>query len=244
MKKIILLLLIISIILGIINFITVYQKCDFNKIYADLTVSEKTSNTIKHFSNLGISEIAKRNDNYKLVKFQEIVNICKYNIANFLVINYIDQMYQCAITNNVTKGYEIAQKRNNIIINLNLNYKQFSFDDYILLSKVISTEAGDNRASLEWKMCVGEVVLNRVAHPLFPNSISEVVYQKGQYEGSEAYGQVHPTPLCYEAAARLLKGERVFNDINVVFQANFTQGHGIVKIFTLSPYPPTYFCYY
>lgn len=40
---------------------------------------------------------------------------------------------------------------------------QYSESDLMLLAKVIYAEAGSDFLSDEWKMCVGEVVLNRVA---------------------------------------------------------------------------------
>ena len=61
-------------------------------------------------------------------------------------------------------------------------------------------------------MCIGEVVLNRVASREFPDSISEVIYQDGAFEGvhDEAF-QCHTVPTEANAALalRLLQGERM-----------------------------------
>ena len=51
--------------------------------------------------------------------------------------------------------------------------------DVQLLAKVISGEARGE--SYEGQVAVGAVVLNRVAHPSFPDSISGVVYQSGAF---------------------------------------------------------------
>lgn len=48
-----------------------------------------------------------------------------------------------------------------------------------LLAKVINGEARGE--PYEGQVAVGAVVLNRVQHPSFPNSISGVVYQKGAF---------------------------------------------------------------
>ncbi len=48
-----------------------------------------------------------------------------------------------------------------------------------LLAKVISAEARGE--SYEGQVAVGAVVLNRVAHPSFPDTISGVVYQNGAF---------------------------------------------------------------
>ena len=56
---------------------------------------------------------------------------------------------------------------------------QYSSSDVQLLAKVISAEARGE--SYEGQVAVGAVVLNRVAHPSFPDSISGVVYQSGVF---------------------------------------------------------------
>lgn len=51
--------------------------------------------------------------------------------------------------------------------------------DVELLAKVISAEARGE--SYEGQVAVGAVILNRVAHPSFPDSLSGVIYQKGAF---------------------------------------------------------------
>ena len=56
---------------------------------------------------------------------------------------------------------------------------KYSSSDVALLAKVISAEARGE--PYEGQVAVGAVVLNRVAHPSFPNSVSGVVYQSGAF---------------------------------------------------------------
>lgn len=56
-----------------------------------------------------------------------------------------------------------------------------SVDDTTLLAAIIELEAGGN---YEGGIAVGNVVLNRVNSPSYPNSISGVIYQKGQFPGA------------------------------------------------------------
>ncbi|MBR3148754.1 MAG: spore cortex-lytic enzyme [Eubacterium sp.] len=56
---------------------------------------------------------------------------------------------------------------------------KYTADEINLLAKVISAEARGE--SYEGQVAVGAVVLNRVAHPSFPDSISGVVYQNGAF---------------------------------------------------------------
>lgn len=47
------------------------------------------------------------------------------------------------------------------------------------LAQLVEAEAGNQ--SLEGKQLVADVVLNRVADPDFPNTIHDVIFQKGQF---------------------------------------------------------------
>ena len=60
---------------------------------------------------------------------------------------------------------------------------EVDFDDLYLLARLVESEAGSE--SYETKMMVASVVMNRVADSRFPDSIREVIYQKGQFEVTE-----------------------------------------------------------
>ena len=55
----------------------------------------------------------------------------------------------------------------------------YAQSDVNLLAKVISAEARGE--SYTGQVAVGAVVLNRVAHPSFPNTVAGVVYQNGAF---------------------------------------------------------------
>ena len=58
-------------------------------------------------------------------------------------------------------------------------YGGYSSSDYELLARIISAEArGEPYLG---QVAVGAVVLNRIEHPSFPDSLSGVVYQKGAF---------------------------------------------------------------
>jgi len=78
--------------------------------------------------------------------------------------------------------------------------------DLLWLSRIISAESRGE--SLLGKIAVGNVVLNRVANPTFPNTIREVIFQNGQFTPVKN-GHVYDTPteesiiaakLCLEGA--------------------------------------------
>jgi len=102
-----------------------------------------------------------------------------------------------------------------------------SSSDRELLARIINAEAGGS--SVEDQMLVGNVVLNRVNSEKFPDTIREVIYQRGQYSPTwnGAINKI-PTETAYACADRLLAGERLAPS-NVVFQAQFKQGSGVWK---------------
>lgn len=89
-----------------------------------------------------------------------------------------------------------------------------------ILANVVAGEAGS--CPQEHQIAVAAVVLNRVADPRFPDSVSEVVGQPGQY--SERYlTATGASEECYEAARIAMEGGHDVPE-TVIYQANFPQG--------------------
>lgn len=158
-------------------------------------------------------------------------------------VDYTSVMVDAAVAGDYQTGLEAEQSRNEKIDDLGLPATKIAFHDLMLLSKIMYAEAGSEWLSDEWKMCVGEVVLNRVASSEFPNTIEEVLAQPGQYygAGSSYFNSLLPSRRCVLGAVRLLNGERLMDDA-VVFQANFRQGSGIHTAFYDNLLGWTYFC--
>lgn len=80
-----------------------------------------------------------------------------------------------------------------------------SASDAYLLAKVIAAEArGESYAG---QVAVGAVVLNRVAHPSFPDSIAGVVYQKGAFSCvNDSNWSVSPNETSQKAARDAMNG--------------------------------------
>lgn len=118
---------------------------------------------------------------------------------------------------------------------------KYTQEDLMLLAKVIYSEAGSSWLSDEHQRLVGQVVLNRVADESFPDTIEEVVYQKGQYSSASRLNSITPDERTIANARWLLEGNRV-TPADVVYQANFPQGSYTYKIITDSILGSTYFC--
>lgn len=95
-------------------------------------------------------------------------------------------------------------------------------DDLYWLAHLLAGEC--QSYSRECQLYTGSVVLNRVAHKSYPNTIEGVITQRRQYS-SYTDGNFHrePTPTNWEVAEELLRGGSVLPS-NVVFQAQFRQG--------------------
>ena len=158
--------------------------------------------------------------------------------------DYLSIMLRAAAVGDTEAGRAAAMCRNEKIDDENTGEVKIDFDELFLLAKIIYAEAGSPQLGLEWKMCVGEVVLNRVASPEFPDSIYDVIYEPGQYHGVDSFEFIYsltPSSECVEAALRLLEGERLLAPW-VVFQANFKQGGGVYAEYYDSELGYTYFC--
>lgn len=115
----------------------------------------------------------------------------------------------------------------------------FSSEDVTLLARIMQEEDGVDEVDdpdHAWPdlpiMAIGEVVLNRVASPEYPNTIEAVLKQTNPIQYAPVYeagwDRIKPHERYIELAIRLLAGERVLGDPQVVYQATFSQGRGAV----------------
>ena len=127
-----------------------------------------------------------------------------------------------------------------------------------ILAKVIAKEAG----ICPWlhRIAVGQVVMNRVASPDFPNTVKEVVGQKHEWYDSDGIFhriyQYHPSYCSdfegidrqfYEDAKFILDGNAVNTYVpdDIIWQAEFPQGTEtwwISEINYQNFHSTTYFC--
>ena len=122
----------------------------------------------------------------------------------------------------------------------------YTENDVFMLATIIGQEtAGEDE---EIALAVGNVVINRINDPRFPNNMYDVLTARLQYghdngEGFyfNSYVTAEGRELCLRVARRLLEGERVLPS-NVVWQAGFPQGEGVYIYYDTYPYG-TYLCY-
>lgn len=125
--------------------------------------------------------------------------------------DYLEAMICAAIIGDVRAGHN-AEKLRGISEVGNDEYIPISFDELYLLSRYIYVKFGNARCSDELRLCAGEVVLNRVASPEYPNSIEGVICQPGQVNAVDVHALDAcrtPSEECVRVALRLLQGERM-----------------------------------
>ena len=159
--------------------------------------------------------------------------------------DYMAAMAQAVTAGDYAAGAAAAAARTEKLADLGLDYAPVDFEELWLLSKIIYAEAGSAWLDMDWKMAVGEVVLNRMASPEFPDTMREVLEQPGQYYGknSRYFDSLKPSAECVEAARRLLEGERVLGEPGVVFQSNYRLGSGVYLELRDSLLGSTYLCW-
>lgn len=157
--------------------------------------------------------------------------------------SYAELMMSAACQGDISLGHEYERLRNLKKQHLHIE-DNLTFDDLYLLSKIIETEAGSNWLTEEHRQMVASVVVNRVKSPEFPNTLYEVVYQRGQYAAARTsrFENLIPSEKAVRSAMAVLKDGSIAPP-SVVFQAEFVQGKGTYKKITDSILGTTYFCY-
>lgn len=105
-----------------------------------------------------------------------------------------------------------------------------------LLARLVNAEAGD--VSKETQIAVASVILNRVNSEKFPDTISEVIYQSGQYTTvSGSKFNETPNESSMESAAYVYQNGSQIPE-NVLYQSLTPLGGGVWK-----QLDGNYFCY-
>ena len=154
---------------------------------------------------------------------------------------YLEEMAEAAAEADVPAG-RAAEKSRAAALAAGGSGEPISFDELYLLARVIDCEAGSDWLTDDFRLCVGGVVLNRVASPEFPDTLQEVIYQRGQYNvvNTPRFASLAPRRACVDAAMRLLQGERRMVPA-VVFQSDSLQGE-LFTMYADRRLGNTYFC--
>ena len=118
-------------------------------------------------------------------------------------MSIVTKAFDATLRWDAASGKILVQRGTGALMSGDAFYNQ---DDLFWMSRVMFAEAGNQ--GLKGQMAVGNVVMNRVANPIFPNSIHGVLAQKNQfstYKGG-ALAKRTPTESCTIAAKLVLDG--------------------------------------
>lgn len=135
----------------------------------------------------------------------------------------------------------VAETEIEAVVDVKPTYSEYELD---LLARLMTAEMGAYWMPDEAQLYVGSVVLNRVNHVDFPNTLYDVIYQNGQY-GPVSNGTIYSPPdeRAVKNARYLLENGSIL-PANVVFQAEFSQGDGVYcQYYDRVLGTTTYFCY-
>lgn len=99
----------------------------------------------------------------------------------------------------------IAGNKTLSAMGINTTNQTSGSSDYELLARLISAEARGE--SYLGQVAVGAVVLNRIDHPSFPDTLAGVIYQKGAFtclDDGQFYEPIED--ICYSAAQDAING--------------------------------------
>ena len=118
-------------------------------------------------------------------------------------LSIVTKAFDASLSWDAAAGKILVQRGSGALMSGDAFYNQ---DDLFWMSRVMFAEAGNQ--GLKGQMAVGNVVMNRVANPIFPDSIHGVLAQKNQfstYKGG-ALAKRTPTESCIIAAKLVLDG--------------------------------------
>ena len=113
----------------------------------------------------------------------------QYNGTIMVPLSVVTKAFDAKLNWDAATGLIHVQCGSGALVSGNAFYNQ---DDLFWLSRVIFAESGNQ--PLEGKMAVGNVVLNRVASPIFPNSVHGVLAQKSQFSTYKGGKLANRTP--------------------------------------------------
>lgn len=105
-----------------------------------------------------------------------------------------------------------------------LAYNGYTLQDVELVAQTIFWENWYTDAEKETAYWTGCVVKNRVESDQFPNTVHDVIYQKGQYSTTKYFFTKEVPEECYEMAKRILAFDTDDVPKEILFQARFKQG--------------------
>lgn len=127
-------------------------------------------------------------------------------------------------TSNIINSVNISTMITNIREDIPTVIPYITEDEIELLARLVFAEAGNQ--DIIGKRYVVDIVLNRIGSETFPNTIEEVIYQKGQFStASYLYSsRIQPTEEDYQIVLEEL--ENIYNTEVIYFRTGYYHSYG------------------
>lgn len=156
----------------------------------------------------------------------------------------LERLEAAALAADREAGRRAADARNARIRSGGAQERELDFDELLLLARFLDAAVGGPEVSGELRLCTGEVVLNRVASPEFPDTLEGVLSERSMFPLSqrpEALEGRMPSQESVQAALELLLGRRMLAR-GVVYLGERRYGGGVYATFCDRKQRFTYFC--
>ncbi|WP_265444212.1 stalk domain-containing protein [Acetivibrio straminisolvens] len=128
------------------------------------------------------------------------------NGRTMVPLRFVSEVLNCSVDWNQTT-YTVSINKEGINVPEECVYnRNYTDEDLMWLARIVTVEA--RGMSLEGKVAVANVVLNRVKSPSFPNTVYDVIFQKGQFPPAHKSGfkELVPPEECIIVAKMALEG--------------------------------------
>ncbi|NLZ49886.1 MAG: cell wall hydrolase [Clostridiales bacterium] len=147
----------------------------------------------------------------------------------FLLMSILFQVRLVVCQADVKTVYNKSNDKKQQMFNYKNKQVYLSDDDIYLISQVICAESAGE--PFEGKVAVASVILNRLIHPEFPDTVEGVIKQKSAFSCvKNGVIKVKPTDECYKALYTALKGNDPTNEAVFFYNPDIATSKWMINV--------------
>jgi hypothetical protein len=157
------------------------------------------------------------------MKICAIIFAFAYMISNWVSVCMLPPPIEVPTVMDVYESFS-EDRKDNLSVESKAIVAGMDVEEFKFFSAVVEAESDRKTGSIEGRVMIAIVILNRVDSKKFPNTITKVLRQSGQFSvvSSGAYKRVGRTKLSDRAVIEAVKRKKEGNAPNVLY---FRAGH-------------------
>ena len=157
------------------------------------------------------------------MKIYAIIFAFAYMISNWVSVCMLPPPIEVPTVLEVYSGLSV-EDQDSLTVEQKANVAGMSVSEYSFFSSVVEAESDRKNGSIEGRVMIAIVILNRVDSKKFPNTITKVLRQRGQFSvvSSGAYKRVGRTKLSDRAVIEAVRRKKNGSAPAVLY---FRSGH-------------------